>query len=89
MGGQMSLKRKIGTSLMVLLLCISVTLMSTTATAGPYSLSMSAESTVIGGGNCSDFLNGFTVGMGVASLFGCAWCAGVAVASKVIETLTC
>ena len=85
----MSIKGKIGTACMAVLLCITVTAMSSTATAGTYSLSAAAESMVVGAGNCSDFLNGFAIGMGVASLLGCAWCAGVAIASKTVEMLAC
>jgi hypothetical protein len=74
---------------LIALLCIAVTLMSSTLTASTYSLSPAAERIVVGGSNCSDFFNGFAVGMGVASLFGCAWCPGAAIASKVVEILAC
>ena len=80
---------KKATVLMIALLCFSVTLMSSTATVDSYSLSEAAERMVIAGGPCSDFLNGFTLGMGVASFFGCVWCPGAALASKVVERLAC
>jgi hypothetical protein len=88
-GGHMSIKGRTGAACMAVLLCITVTAMSSTITAGTHSLSVAAESMVVGGGNCSDFLNGFAVGMGVASLLGCAWCAGVAVVSKTFEMFAC
>jgi len=77
------------TVLVIALLCISVTLMSTTATAGSYSLSTMEEAMVVGSGRCSDFLNGFAVGLGIAAFFGCAWCGGAAVASKAVEIFAC
>lgn len=77
------------TMLVIALLCVSVTLMSTTATAGSYSLSTLAENMTVGGGRCSDFLNGFAVGLGIAAFFGCAWCGGAAIASKAVEIFAC
>ena len=75
--------------LMIALLCASVTMMSTTVAADSHSLSAAAENMAVGSGGCSDFLNGFTLGMGVAGLFGCIWCPGAAVASKVVEMFAC
>ena len=77
------------TVLMIALLCVSVTLVSTTATPASYPLSAVAENMAVGSGKCNDFLNGFTLGMGVASLFGCVWCPGAAIASKVVEMFAC
>lgn len=77
------------TVLLIALLCIAITVTSTTATAGSFSLSAAAESSAVGGGRCSDFLNGFTLGMGIASFLGCVWCPGVALASKTVEMLAC
>jgi hypothetical protein len=77
------------TVLMIALLCFSVTLMSSTAAPGSYSLSAAAENMAVGSGQCSDFLNGFTLGMAVASFLGCVWCPGAAIASKVVETFAC
>jgi len=82
-------KSKKATAFMITLLCISVALMSTAATAGTYSLSVMNETTVVGRGGCSDFLNGFAVGLGVAAFFGCFWCGGAAIASKAVETFAC
>ncbi len=85
----MILKNKIPIVFTITLLCISVTLMSTAATAGTYSLSVMDETMVVGSGRCSDFLNGFAVGLGVAAFFGCVWCGGAAVASKAVEIFAC
>jgi len=85
----MFLQNKKTTVLLTALLCISVTLISTTATAGTYSLSAAAENMAVGSGRCSDFLHGFAIGMGVATLFGCVWCAGAAIASKTVQMLAC
>ena len=89
-GGNMYLKNKKTTALLIALLCISVTLTSASATGGSYSLSAATEDMVVGAGRrCSDFLNGFAIGMGIASFFGCVWCPGVAIASKTVQMLAC
>jgi hypothetical protein len=82
-------EKKKTTAFLIASLCLAVTLMSSTMNAGTYSLSVAAERTLIGGGGCSDFFNGFAVGMGVATLFGCAWCPAAGIASKVVELLAC
>ena len=83
-------KNKKTTVLLITLLCISITAMSTAGPMESRSLSAAAESLLIGaGGRCSDFLNGFALGMGIASFFGCVWCPGVALASKTVEMLAC
>jgi hypothetical protein len=89
MGGVMFAGGKKTTVLLITFLCIAVTLMSSTMTAATYSLSTREERMLVGGGGCSDFLNGFAVGMGVASLFGCVWCPAAAIGSKVIELFAC
>lgn len=85
----MFLKGKKTTLILIALLCLSVTVMSTAATAGSYALSAAAENMVVGAGQCRDFLNGFMVGMGIASFFGCVWCPGVVLASKTVQMLVC
>ncbi len=85
----MFLRSKKTTALLAVLLCMSVTLISTTATADTYSLSAAAENMAVGGGRCGDFLHGFAIGMGVATFFGCVWCAGAAIASKTVQMLAC
>jgi hypothetical protein len=89
MGGDMFQRGKKTTVLLIALLCASVTMMSATAAADSRWLTPGAENMAVGSGRCSDFLNGFTVGMGVASLFGCPWCAGAAIASKALEIIAC
>ena len=85
----MFLKDKKATVLIIALLCVSVTLMSTSATAGSYILSPATENTVVGSGRCLDFVTGFMLGMGIASLFGCVWCPGAAIAAKTVQVLAC
>jgi flagellar motor component MotA len=89
MGGNMFAKGKMAVILLLAFLCISVTMMSSTLPADTRALSNASESMVIGGGSCSDFLNGFAVGMGVASLLGCVWCPATAIAAKVVELIAC
>jgi len=66
--------------LLIALLCITVSLFS--SAMGSYALAPTAESLVVGGSDCSDFMDGFAVGMGVAALLGCVWCAGGAIVAK-------
>ncbi len=69
-------------ALLVALLCIAIALFSSSTSAGSLALSDSAERLVVGGSDCSSFLDGFAVGMGVGALFGCAWCAAGGLAAK-------
>ena len=69
---------------LVALLCIAVSLLSSAMIGGTQSLSAAAESMVVGGSDCSDFLDGFAVGMGIGALFGCVWCVAGAIGAKVI-----
>jgi hypothetical protein len=67
----------------MVLLCATVSLLSA-AGNGSHSLQAAAESMAIGGSNCSDFMDGFAVGMGIGALFGCALCAAGAIGAKLI-----
>ncbi len=67
---------------LIVLLCVSISLLSVTGES--HSLSAAAENMVVGGSNCSDFMDGFAVGMGIGALFGCVWCAAGAVTAKAI-----
>ncbi len=71
--------------LSLVVLCAMVSLASATMIAGPQALSAAAEGSIIGGSNCSDFMDGFAVGMGIGVLFGCAWCAVGAIGAKLIS----
>lgn len=66
--------------LLIALLCLTVSLFS--STMGSHALTTTAESLVVGGSDCSDFMDGFAVGMGIGALFGCVWCAGGAIIAK-------
>lgn len=78
-------KRKNAASVaLVALICIAVSLLSSTTVAATHSLPASVESLVVGGSNCSDFMDGFAVGMGIGALFGCVWCAAGAIGAKTI-----
>jgi len=82
-------KRKTTSVLLIALLCITVSLTSSTLTAGTDSLSAAAENTTVGGSDCSDFLNGFAIGLGIGALFGCAFCPAGAVMAKAVELIAC
>jgi len=65
------------------LFCVGVSLCSSTAAlSNTHALSAAAETMVVGGNDCSDFLNGAAVGLGVGALFGCVWCAAGALVAK-------
>ncbi len=80
----MSRLTKLTPVILMVLLCISVSLISSSAMNGTHPLSAAAEGMAVGGSDCSDFMDGFAVGMGIGALFGCVWCAGVAVAAKAV-----
>lgn len=75
--------RRLVPMLMIVLLCTTVSLLSATAT-GSHSLQAAAESMVIGGSDCSSFMDGFAVGMAIGAFFGCVFCAAGAVGAKLI-----
>ncbi len=70
--------------LSIVVLCAVVSLASATMIAGPQALSAAAEGSIMGGSNCSDFMDGVVVGMGIGVVFGCVWCAGIAVGAKLV-----
>jgi hypothetical protein len=74
--------------LLIVLLCMTVTMTNSTLVAGAHSLSASAENLVVGG-SCSSFADGFSVGMGIATLFGCAWCPIGGIAARVAAMYLC
>ncbi len=84
----MVLRRKMRAALLIALLCFTVAFTSS-ATANTRLLSNAEESQAVGGNDCGDFLNGFAVGMGVAVLFGCAWCPAVGIAAKAAQIVFC
>jgi hypothetical protein len=70
--------------LSIVVLCAVISLGSATVTSGPQALSAAAEGFAVGGSNCSDLMDGFAVGMGIAAIFGCVWCAAGAIGAKAI-----
>jgi len=64
-------------------------LVAATSSAGTSMLSATSEYGVLGGSSCNDALEGFAVGMGLATLLGCWWCAGGAIGAKIAELLFC
>ena len=69
--------------LLLILLCITATLYGSVAATGSSSLAASVENLAVGGASqCSDFMNGFAVGMGIGALFGCVWCIAGGVIAK-------
>jgi len=68
--------------ILIVALCLAISLFS--STTGSYMLTSAAESLAAGGSDCSSFLDGFAVGMGIASLFGCVWCPAAAIGAKAV-----
>jgi hypothetical protein len=89
MGEFMFGKRKITFISVIAILCIAVTLTSSELPARTLALSSEAEQAVVGGNNCNDYFGGFSLGMGLATLLGCAWCPAGAVGAKIAELLVC
>jgi hypothetical protein len=69
-------------ALLIAFLCLAVSLFSSTVAVGSHALNTTAENLVVGGSDCSDFMDGFAVGMAVGVLFGCVWCGAGAVIAK-------
>ena len=67
---------------LLILICIAVSIISSAIPAGASSLLAENEHRIWGGSDCSDFMNGFSVGLGFGALFGCWVCGGVALAAK-------
>ncbi|NLV32211.1 MAG: hypothetical protein GXY47_13780 [Acidobacteria bacterium] len=72
---------------MIVVLCLTATLAQGLGPVGPGD--MAADAAVGGLTVCNGFLDGFAVGMGIATLAGCVWCAGVGIAAKVIDVMAC
>lgn len=56
---------------------------------GTHALTASTENVLVGGNDCSDFLNGAAVGLGVGALFGCVWCGALALVAKGAQLMAC
>lgn len=82
------LGKKKMTMFLLAVLCMTFILTNSAFAANTHSLSPSAEN-MLGGGRCSDFASGFTIGMGIATVFGCAWCPIGALAAKVLSAYAC
>jgi hypothetical protein len=68
---------------MIALSCFTLILFSAIS-PGSHALDFSAENLVLGGSACASFMDGVAVGAGIATLFGCFWCAGVAIGAKAV-----
>jgi hypothetical protein len=63
-------------------LFFAVCLIGSVTGVGPQVLGGSGEASTVGGSNCSDFMNGAAVGLGVGALLGCVWCVGGVLVAK-------
>lgn len=64
------------------LLCVLFSCLSSAIPAEAHALAAGAESLLIGGSDCSDFMDGAAIGLGVGVLFGCVWCGAGAIIAK-------
>ena len=85
----MFVKRDLRAAFLIALLCFTLSLTSSATSPGAHLLSNAGESLLEGGGNCSDFFNGFSAGMGIASLLGCVWCSAASIGAKVVQLFAC
>jgi hypothetical protein len=88
LGDLMSEKKKNLSVFLILIICMTITMTNSAMVANSHALPTSAESLAMGG-SCSSLMNGFTLGMGVATLIGCAWCPLGAIAAKVASAYVC
>ena len=62
-------------ALLVTALCVAAVLCGSVTASGSSPLAASMETLAGGAASpCSDFMNGFALGMGIGALFGCVWC---------------
>jgi hypothetical protein len=80
------MERKQVSVLLIVVLCLTATVAQG---LGPAASGAPADAAMGGLTVCNGFLDGFAVGMGVAALCGCVWCAGVGLAVKVMVVLAC
>ena len=87
----MSKKRNVGLSfvLALFLLTASVGAVSASKGASAQSLSATQESVVVGGDAACSFVEGLGVGLGIASLLGCAACAAPAAIIALVVLVAC
>jgi hypothetical protein len=85
----MLVKKAMKAVFMIALLCFTLSVTSSTIMVDTHSLSNAAESSVVGGSQCDDFVNGFALGMGIATLCGCAWCPAGALVAKTAQLFFC
>lgn len=62
-------------ALLIAVACIAAILCGSVMASGSSPLAPSMETLAGGAASpCSDFMNGFALGMGIGALFGCVWC---------------
>jgi hypothetical protein len=66
----------------IAVLCVATSLVSSAMGAVAIPATGSIDGMAYGGSDCSDFMNGAAVGLGIGALFGCFWCAGGAIVAK-------
>lgn len=80
------MERKQVSVLLIVVLCLTATVAQG---LGPAGSGAPVDAAVGGWTACNGFLDGFAVGMGVATLFGCVWCAAAGATAKVVDVLAC
>ncbi|HEX3109760.1 MAG TPA: hypothetical protein VHU41_11760 [Thermoanaerobaculia bacterium] len=72
----------------ILILAIAITAIGSTTAPQSQPLTVHQQSTIVGGNAC-EFGAGFSVGLGVAGLFGCVVCGVGSLAIDVAELIWC
>jgi hypothetical protein len=68
--------------LLIVLVCVTLSVISSAIPAVASLIPTSTETLVMGGSDCSEFMDGAAVGLGIGVLFGCVWCGAGAVVAK-------
>jgi hypothetical protein len=82
-------KKEMKAVFLIALLCFTLSMTSSTVMSDTHFLSNAAESSLVGGSQCDDFVNGFAIGMSIATFLGCVWCPAAGLGAKVLQSFVC
>ena len=85
----MFVKKEVKAVLLIALLCFTFSMTSSATMSDTHFLSNAEESRVVGGSECDDLVDGFTIGMTVATVLGCFWCPAFGIGAKVTQLFFC
>ncbi len=76
-------------SILLLSLCMVLIALTTLHTNSAHPMTTAAELHAMGGSQNCDFANGVSLGLGVASLFGCVVCGFASLGIAAVTTFAC